>query len=130
IADYLDAPEKWPVLPAVRPGDMRAALPQSPPALAEAIDEILADFRKIIVPANTHWNHPDFMAYFANSATGAGVLGEALSAALNVKAMLWRTSPGATQLEYLTMDWLRQMLGLPDGLFGAIADTASSNTLY
>ena len=130
IADYLDAPEKWPVLPAVRPGDMRAALPQSPPDLAEPIDEILADFRKIIVPANTHWNHPDFMAYFANSATGAGVLGEALSAALNVNAMLWRTSPAATELEYLTMDWLRQMLGLPDGLFGAIADTASSNTLY
>jgi len=130
IADYLDAPEKWPVLPAVRPGDVRASLPQSPPDSAEPMDDILADFRRIIVPANTHWNHPDFLAYFANSATGAGVLGEALSAALNVNAMLWRTSPAATELELLTLDWLRQMLGLPPDFFGAIADTASSNTLY
>jgi aromatic-L-amino-acid decarboxylase len=130
IADYLETPEKWPVLPAVRPGDVRASLPQSPPESAEPMETILADFRKIIVPATTHWNHPDFLAYFANSATGAGVLGEALSAALNVNAMLWRTSPAATELEFLTLDWLRQMLGLPAGLFGAIADTASSNTLY
>jgi aromatic-L-amino-acid decarboxylase len=75
IADYLGAPEKYPVLPAVRPGEMRSALPQSPPDAAEPMEQILADFQKIILPANTHWNHPDFMAYFANSATGAGVLG-------------------------------------------------------
>lgn len=130
IADYLDAPEKWPVLPAVRPGDVRRALPQSPPQRGESMDEILADFQRLIVPAVTHWNHPDFMAYFANSSTAAGVLGEALSAALNVNAMLWRTSPAATELEFLTLDWLRQMLGLPEGLFGTIGDTASSNTLY
>jgi aromatic-L-amino-acid decarboxylase len=130
IADYLDAPEKWPVLPAVRPGDVRRALPQFPPERGESMDEILADFQRIIVPATTHWNHPAFMAYFANSSTAAGVLGEALTAALNVNAMLWRTSPAATELELLTLDWLRQMMGLPDGLFGAIADTASSNTLY
>ena len=130
IADYLDAPDKWPVLPAVKPGELRASLPPAPPDAAEPMDQILADFQRIIVPANTHWNHPDFLAYFANSATGAGVLGEALAATLNVNAMLWRTSPAATELEFLTMDWLRQMLGLPAGLFGAIADTASSNTLY
>jgi len=130
IADYLEAPEKWPVLPAVKPGDTRASLPPSPPESAESMEQILADFQSIIVPANTHWNHPDFLAYFANSATAAGVLGEALSAALNVNAMLWRTSPAATELELLTLDWLRQMIGLPSGFFGAIGDTASSNTLY
>jgi aromatic-L-amino-acid decarboxylase len=130
IADYLESPEKWPVLPAVRPGDLRSVLPQSPPERGEAMDDILRDFRSLIVPATTHWNHPDFMAYFANSSTGAGVLGEALAAALNVNAMLWRTGPAATELELLTLDWLRQMLGLADGLFGVIGDTASSNTLY
>jgi len=130
IADYLDAPDKWPVLPAVRPGDVRGALPPSPPERGESMEEILNDFQRRIVPAITHWNHPAFMAYFANSATAAGVLGETLTAALNVNAMLWRTSPAATELEELTLDWLRQMLGLPDGFFGIIGDTASSNTLY
>ena len=130
IADYLEKPDKWPVLPAVHPGDLRGSLPQSPPEQGQPMDQILGDFQKLIVPATTHWNHPAFMAYFANSSTGAGVLGEALTAALNVNAMLWRTSPAATELEQLTLDWLRQMLGLPAGLFGEIADTASSNTLY
>jgi len=130
IADYLENPEQWPVLPAVRPGELRSSLPQSPPALGESMDAVLDDFRKLIVPATTHWNHPAFMAYFANSSTAAGVLGEALTAALNVNAMLWRTSPAATELELLTLDWLRQMLGLPEKFFGVIGDTASSNTLY
>src|SRR5437763_1912087 len=130
IADYLEAPDKWLVLPDIKPGDLRASLPPSPPDRAESMEAILADFKSIIVPANTHWNHPDFLAYFANSATGAGVLGEALSATLNVNAMLWRTSPAATELELLTLDWLRQMIGLPAGFFGVISDTASSNTLY
>jgi aromatic-L-amino-acid/L-tryptophan decarboxylase len=130
IADYLDRPEQWPVLPDVRPGELRNALPQSPPLHGEQMDRILEDFQQLIVPATTHWNHPAFMAYFANSSTAAGVLGEALTAALNVNAMLWRTSPAATELEMLTLDWLRQMIGLPEHFFGAIADTASSNTLY
>jgi aromatic-L-amino-acid/L-tryptophan decarboxylase len=130
IADYLENPEQWPVLPDVRPGDVRNSLPQSPPEHGESMDAVLDDFRKLIVPGITHWNHPAFMAYFANSSTGAGVLGEALTAALNVNAMLWRTSPAATELELLTLDWLRQMLGLPDKFIGVIGDTASSNTLY
>ncbi len=130
IADYLEKPDRWPVLPEVRPGDLRRSLPQSPPAKGERMEAILEDFKRLIVPATTHWNHPAFMAYFANSATGAGVLGEALTAALNVNAMLWRTGPAATELELLTLDWLRQMLGLPAAFFGVIADTASSNTLY
>ena len=130
IADYLEKPDKWPVLPDVRPGELRGAMPQSPPLRGEPMDAILADFQTLIVPATTHWNHPAFLAYFANSSTGAGILGEALTAALNVNAMLWKTSPAATELEQLTLDWLRQMLGLPSEFFGAIADTASSNTLY
>src|SRR6202165_5997237 len=130
IADYLEKPDKWPVLPGVRPGELRGALPPSPPPRGEPMERILEDFRRLIVPATTHWNHPAFMAYFANSSTGAGVLGEALTAALNVNAMLWRTSPAATELELLTLDWLRQMLGLPEKFFGVIGDTASSNTLY
>ena len=130
IADYLEKPDKWPVLPGVRPGELRRALPQSPPPRGEPMDRILEDFQTLIVPATTHWNHPAFMAYFANSSTSAGVLGEALTAALNVNAMLWRTSPAATELELLTLDWLRQMLGLPSDFFGVIGDTASSNTLY
>lgn len=130
IADYLEHPDKWAVLPAVRPGDLAAVLPQSPPARGEKMDKILEDFQKLIVPATTHWNHPAFMAYFANSSTGAGILGEALTAALNVNTMLWRTSPAATELELLTLAWLRQMLGLPADFFGVIGDTASSNTLY
>lgn len=130
VADYLENPEKWPVLPEVRPGDVRQSLPQSPPEHGEPMGAVLDDFRKLIVPGLTHWNHPAFMAYFANSSTGAGVLGEALTAALNVNAMLWRTSPAATELELLTLDWLRQMLGLPEKFMGVIGDTASSNTLY
>ncbi|MEO8908782.1 MAG: pyridoxal-dependent decarboxylase [Gemmatimonadaceae bacterium] len=130
IADYLEHPEQYPVLPDVRPGDVRGSLPPSPPEHGESMDVVLDDFRKLIVPGLTHWNHPAFMAYFANSSTGAGVLGEALTAALNVNAMLWQTSPAATELELLTLDWLRQMLGLPDNFLGVIGDTASSNTLY
>lgn len=130
IAAYLDDPEKWPVLPDTAPGNLRRALPASPPDRPEPMDRILEDFQKLIVPSTTHWNHPDFMAYFANSSTGAGVLGEALTAALNINGMLWRTGPAATELEQLTLDWLRQMLGLPESFSGTINDTASSSTLY
>src|SRR6202171_6402121 len=130
IADYLENPEQWPVLPGVRPGELRNSLPPSPPLRGESMDAVLDDFRKLIVPATTHWNHPAFMAYFANSSTGAGVLGEALTAALNVNGCGWGTSPAATELELLTLDWLRQLLGLPENFFGVIDDTASTNTLY
>src|SRR4051812_27166560 len=130
IAEYLQSPDKWPVLPAVRPGEMRDKLPHAAPGLGEPMERILADFQSVVVPATTHWNHPAFMAYFANSSTAAGVLGETLTAALNVNAMLWRTSPAATELEMLALSWLRQMLGLREELFGVIGDTASSNTLY
>ncbi len=129
IAGFLADPGRYPVLPDVRPGDVAARLPASPPRHGEPMEAILRDFEATVVPGLTHWNHPGFFAYFANGASAAGILGETLTAALNVNAMLWRTSPAATELEERTLDWLRQMLGLPEGLHGTIQDTASVSTL-
>jgi aromatic-L-amino-acid decarboxylase len=125
IADYLEHPEQFPVLSRCRPGEILAQLPKSPPARSETMEQILADFKDILLPGITHWNHPGFFAYFGITGSGPGILGELLMSALNVNAMLWRTSPAATELEEVTLDWLRQMLGLPDGLDGVIMDTAS-----
>src|SRR5947209_382109 len=130
IADYLTNVEAYPVFAQTAPGDIRRALPAHPPAEPESMESILADFERVIVPGITHWNAPGFLAYFSNTGSGPGILGEVLCAALNVNAMLWRTSPAATELEQVTLDWLRQMLGLPQPLFGVINDTASSGTLY
>ena len=130
IADYLGHSEKWPVLPDVRPGEMSARLPASPPLTGEDMSAILADFRDIIVPATTHWNHPGFLTYFGNTGTGEGVIGEMLAAALNVNAMLWKSGPAQTELETRTLDWLRKMMGLASDFSGTITDTASSSTLY
>ena len=130
IADYLAAPERYPVMSQVRPGDIRAALPSQAPEGGEPFERIFADFENILLPGITHWNHPGFFAYFAISGSGAGVLGEFLSAALNVQAMLWRTSPTATELEEVTLGWLRRLIGLPDGFEGVIYDTASISTLH
>jgi aromatic-L-amino-acid decarboxylase len=129
IADYLAHPERYPVLSRSWPGEIKEQLPAGPPAQPESMDRILADFEQIIMPGITHWNHPGFFAYFGITGSGPGILGELLSAALNVNAMLWRTSPAATELEEVTLDWLRQMLGLPDGLDGVIMDTASVSSM-
>jgi aromatic-L-amino-acid decarboxylase len=130
IADFLESPEKYPVLPGVQPGELLDALPPDGPELGEPMERIFGDFEKLIVPATTHWNHPNFFAYFAVSASGPGILAEALSAALNVNGMLWKSSPAATELEQVTLEWLRRWLGLPDGLFGIIFDTASTSTMH
>lgn len=130
IATYLERTEDWRVFPLVEPGEVRASLPAAPPRDGEPFEAILADFDRLIVPATTHWNHPGFFAWFSITGSGPGILGEALAAALNVNAMLWRSGPAATELEEVTLDWLRQMLGLPEGLDGTINDTASSSTLY
>jgi aromatic-L-amino-acid decarboxylase len=119
----------YPVLSQVAPGDVARQLPASPPDDGEPLDQILDDFERVLLPGVTHWNHPAFFAYFANSAPAAGVLGEMLTAALNVNAMLWKTSPAATELEERALDWLRQMMGLSPGWFGIINDTASTTTL-
>jgi aromatic-L-amino-acid decarboxylase len=130
IADYLTHVGEYPVLAQTAPGDIRHALPDKPPVRPESMESILADFEHVIMPGITHWNSPGFLAYFGITGSGPGILGEMLSGALNVNAMLWRTSPAATELEQVTLDWLRQMLGLPHPLFGVINDTASSGVLY
>ena len=130
IADYVAAPERYPVLSRVRPGEIRDALPAAAPEEGEPFDSIFADFERILIPGITHWNHPGFFAYFAISGSGPGVLAEFLSAALNVQAMLWRTSPAATELEEVTLGWVRRLIGLPDSFEGVIYDTASVSTLH
>jgi len=130
IADYLSRPEAFPVLSRSRPGDIRGALPDAAPDGGEPFDRIFADFERIILPGITHWNHPGFFAYFAITGSGPGVLAEFLSAALNVQAMLWRTSPAATELEEVTLGWLGQLLGMPEAFEGVIYDTASVSSLH
>jgi aromatic-L-amino-acid decarboxylase len=119
-----------PVLARVSPGDIAASLPHSAPLRAEPLERILADVDQVIMPGITHWNHPAFFAYFGISGSGPGIIGELLSAALNVNAMLWRTSPAATELEQRVLAWVAEMLGLPRAWFGEITDTASASTLY
>ncbi len=128
IADYLASAERYPVFSQVKPGQVKGQLPAKPPTAPESMDAILADFERVIMPGITHWNHPGFFAYFATSGSAPGILGELLSAALNVNGMLWRTSPAATELEEVVLDWLRQMIGLPAEFDGVIADTASVST--
>ena len=129
VADYLASAEQYPVLSRVKPGDVAAALATAPPATPEPLDEIIADFERVVMPGITHWNHPGFFAYFANSAPVPGILAELLTAALNANAMLWRTSPAATELELRATDWLRQMMGLAADWQGHINDTASISTM-
>ncbi len=125
IDDYYRDGARYPVLSRAQPGDLVRALPNDAPLEGEPFDRIFDDFERIVVPGITHWNHPRFFAYFAISAARVTVLAEALAAALDVNAMLWRTSPAATELEDVTLAWLRRMLGLPDAFHGIVYDTAS-----
>jgi aromatic-L-amino-acid decarboxylase len=129
VARYLEGARELPVLARVERGQVRAELPASPPERGEPFEAVLRDLDRVIVPATTHWNHPRFFAYFAISGSEPGILAELLAAAFNVNAMLWRTGPAATELEELALDWLRQLLGLPEGLHAHIEDTASTSTL-
>src|SRR5258705_3891451 len=130
IAESLSNSERSPVLPRVAPGDVRDALPDRPPESGESFEAIFEDFERILVPALTHWNHPGFFAYFPATTSASGVLAEFLSAALNQQAMLWRTSPAATELEEVSLAWLRRLMGLPDAFEGVIYDTASISSLH
>jgi aromatic-L-amino-acid/L-tryptophan decarboxylase len=130
IAEYLEHSEKYPVLSRVKPGEIAAALPTHAPEESEAFDAIMADFERVLVPGLTHWNHPGFLAYFAITGSAPGVLADFLSAALNQQAMLWRTSPAATELEAVALGWLRQLIGLPDTFEGVIYDTASVASMH
>jgi aromatic-L-amino-acid decarboxylase len=130
VADYLENIEQYPVLPDIKPGDIRKKLPASPPQTNEGMEKIFSDVDNIIMPGVTHWNHPGFMAYFNSSSSGPGILGELLAAAFNSNGMLWRTNPSSAELEQHTLQWLRQMLGLPEGYWGIIYDTASTASMH
>ena len=135
IADYYEQIERYPVLSRVAPGEVRAALPAEPPQTAEPFEAWLADVERAIMPGITHWQSPNFFAYFPANASFPSILGELLSAGLGVQGMLWQTSPAATELETLVLDWLVGMLGLPEAFLststggGVIQDTASSAVL-
>ncbi len=129
IVEYRERIEELPVLSRVRPGEISSALPDRAPERPEAFEKILEDFDRVIMPGITHWNHPSFFAYFSITGSAPGILGEFLSAALNVNGMLWRTSPAATELEETTLAWLRELMGLPASFEGLIYDTASISSL-
>ncbi len=129
MADYLEGVESRAVFPSIEPGTLRPLFPAAPPEAPEAIEAILADYGRLIEPNATHWQHPGFLAYFATTASGPGILGEMLTAAIGQNAMLWRTSPIGTELEEVVVDWLRQALGLPECFDGLLTDTASTSTL-
>jgi aromatic-L-amino-acid decarboxylase len=130
VADYRAEIETRRVVPEHRPGATSESLPDAPPEAPEAMDEILRDFDRIIMPGIVHWGHPSFLGYFATTTTAPGILGEMLAAALNVSAMTWQTSPAATELETVVLDWIRQMLGLPQEFQGVVYDTASVAVLH
>ena len=135
IADYLEGIEKYPVFAQVSPGEVRAKLPASPPDEAEPFEAILRDVDEVIMPAITHWQSPSFFAFFPANTSYPAILGDMLSSGLGVQGMLWATSPACTELETHVMDWLTEMLGLPEAFRststggGVIQDTASTSTL-
>jgi aromatic-L-amino-acid decarboxylase len=128
-AAYRASLRERPVRPRVTPGDIAAQLPATPPEQPEPIEDVFRDFERILVPGMTHWQHPRFFAYFPANAAPASVVAEYLVTAMAAQCMLWQTSPAATELETVVLDWLRQALGLPATFTGVIQDTASSATL-
>src|SRR5436309_514788 len=130
IADFRESIEKLRVAPDDKPGAIRAQLPAQAPEEGEPFEEILSDVDRLIVPGMVHWSHPMFLGYFGWTATAPGILGEIISAPLNVNAMTWRTCPAATELETVVIDWLRQWLGLPDEFGGVVYDTASVGIMH
>jgi aromatic-L-amino-acid decarboxylase len=127
-ADYLERVGELPVLARVEPGEIRARLPARAPDDPEPFADVLRDLDEILMPGVTHWQHPRFFAYFANSAAPAGILAEMLAATLNSVGFLWRTAPASTELEGVVLDWVADLLGLPAGWHGHIEDTASTST--
>jgi len=130
VADYLEAPERYPVLSTVKPQDIVNGLPAHGPEHGETIEHIFEDFEHVILPGITHWNNPRFLAYFANTSSPPAILAELLSAALNANGFLWKVSPAVTELEVVTLRWLLHWFGLPQDWFGMILDTASTSTLH
>jgi aromatic-L-amino-acid/L-tryptophan decarboxylase len=129
VASYLERVDELPVLAQVAPGELRASLPPSPPETAEPFAAVLRDLDEVLLPAATHWQSPRFFAYFSNMGSEPGILAELLAAGLNQVGILWRTSPLLQELEEVALDWLAQLLGLPEGLHGHLEDTASMGTM-
>jgi aromatic-L-amino-acid/L-tryptophan decarboxylase len=129
LADYYRDIEQLRVTPDVQPGDLRRALPAAAPEAGEPFEAILADVERLILPGMTHWGHPGWFAYFPSNASPPSVLAEMFAVGLGAQCMSWITSPAATELEQVTLEWLRTLLGVPDGFTGSIQDTASSATL-
>ena len=125
--NYLRRVGELPVAAQIQPGEVRARLPEAPPEQPESFEAMLRDLDELILPGLTHWNHPRFFAWIANTGSEPGVLAELLVAAMNVNAMTWVSSPAATELELTVLDWLAQLLGLPRGWHGHIEDTASTS---
>ncbi len=130
VAEYLRDPRKYPVVSRIKPGELVDALPASAPEHGESYERILGDFEKLVLPAVTHWNHPDFFAFFATSSCAPAILGELLAAALNTNGLRWKTSPALAELEQVSLGWLRRWMGLPGDWFGIIYDTASVGSLH
>lgn len=130
LADYHENIETFPVLSQNQPNDLKNALPKSAPETGEDFADVLADMDKLILPAVTHWNHPNFHGLFSTSTSSIGLFADMFASAFDMKAMLWRTSPASTELEPVVLDWLRQMMNLPEDFSGVIYDTASISTLH
>jgi aromatic-L-amino-acid decarboxylase len=130
IAEYLTNVSDMPVLAQTKPGDLLDALPKSAPEKGETFDAILRDFDRLVMPTVTQWNHPRFFAYFACTGSTPAILGEMLAAALNTNGLHWKTSPAVAELEQRALDWLRQWIGVPDGWFGIVYDTASTSSMH
>ncbi|HEU4417024.1 MAG TPA: pyridoxal-dependent decarboxylase [Candidatus Angelobacter sp.] len=130
IAAYLSNVEKMPVLAQTRPGQLLDSLPPAAPEKGEPFDAILRDFDRLVMPAVTQWNHPRFFAYFACTGSTPAILGEMLAAALNTNGLHWKTSPAVAELEQRALDWLRQWIGVPEGWFGIVYDTASTSSMH
>lgn len=129
VADYFSELEAYPVCSRVKPGEIRGKLPPEPPIRGEPMDKIFQDFKEVILPGITHWQHPSWFAYFPAANSPPSILAELLTAGIGAQCMIWQTSPSAAELEEHVLEWLRQMLGLPEGMAGVIQDTASTATL-
>ncbi|MDQ3823912.1 MAG: pyridoxal-dependent decarboxylase, partial [Actinomycetota bacterium] len=129
VASYLERVGELPVLAQVEPGDIRARLPERAPERGEPFADVLRDLDDVLMPGVTHWQSPRYFAYFPSTGSEPGILAELLIAALNQVGILWRTSPALQELEEVSLDWLRELLGLPAELRGQIVDTASVATL-
>ncbi|UPJ64586.1 aminotransferase class V-fold PLP-dependent enzyme [Bradyrhizobium sp. 191] len=129
LADYHAKMSDYPVQPATQPGDVKAMLPASPPIEAEGFGEIIADLDSVVLPNISHWQHPRFFGYFPSNSLGSGILGDLVSSGLGVLGLSWQSSPAVTEIEEVTVDWFRQMVGLSSAWFGVINDTASTSTL-